>query len=499
MEQDVWNVVEKQRQQVIDDPPTSVEDFRSGFPKGASLDVPWDGDKSEGVPPISSYTKGCAWASDYVWANRRAIVFLNPDGLHDRSLEEFISREFGCSRRTFVQQVADGWLLPTLDRKEEYRDGVRANIQSLFADVAREGMDLVAVPRYANLVEEAFGAAIVSRSSDTDGYVLGESSDAVDLDATVAQRKQREPWSNLPDAEFFFHDVRGSFREFVTDRVTRLELAERVLTDTGIGPAVESIRDRVSEYSGGDFQSLLRETYLAWKLLGVPMYECEFSGTTDIGQNIATTYEEHISDVLDGIRSESHENGAEVLETVDAEMTPIRLPDRDAANVESLFGISPKEHGLVPGELDALAERIEEHEWYYERSRDGLTGPSRQAHPTDGGVQVFPGGAGLTDSPVGWYSRMDLVQNARWSDVGLMLFTEARAPELSAASDPINGSDQADASMMGCVVGVRERETENRYEWPSPEINEVETEAVDIWNLQYEDRQSDITLSCLTT
>lgn len=490
MEGDVWDVIETQRRAVVDDPPRSVEEFQTGSRGWPSLESTRGSGGTDG-PPVSAYTKSCAWASDYVWANRRAIVFLDPGGLREQSLEEFVRREFGCSWRTFVKQVADGWLVPTVDRRESYPDRVCSEIEALFAEVAEEATDSAVGPRYANLAEEALGAALLAGSTDPDGFVRSESGERIDVGATVAERTRRKPWSNLPDAEFFLHGVRGNVREYVTDRLTRLELADEVLgDDLGIGPKVDSLLECVREYTGDDLQSLLGDTYLAWNLLGSPMYDSDFSGTTDVGENVATEYQNRVVDVLEQVQSTSSGEETAVFETASVEPTPIRVPDREGVDVETLFGVSPKEHGLVSGEVEALAGRIAEHERYYEGVRDEVGARSGEGAklPTDGGVSTVADSTKQVDNPVGWHTRAEAVLVTRRPDGGNLTFTSlvgSSRPGLPARFVNVEEPVRADDGLTGSVVGVEDEVSVDRYELPPPSVHQVDVGSVDIWNIQY--------------
>lgn len=486
MEGDVWDVVERQRRAVVDDPPRSVEEFRTGSRGWPSLGSTRGSGDTDGEPPISAYTKSCAWASDYVWANRRAIVFLDPGGLREQSLEEFVRREFGCSRRTFVKQVADGWLVPTVDRREAYPDRARSEIEALFADVAEEAMDSVVRPRYAHLAGEALGAALLAGSADADGFVRSESGERIDVGATVTERTRREPWSNLPDAEFFLHGVGGNVREYVTDRLTRLELADEVLgEDLGIGPKVDSLLERVREYTGDDLQSLLGDTYLTWNLLGSPMYDSDFSGTTDVGENVATEYQNRVMDVLERVQSTSSGEDTEVFETASVEPTPIRLPDREGVDVETLFGVSPKEHGLVFGELEALAGRIAEHDRYYERVRDGASGCCEGLPSMRGGVpDAFTWDQDA--EPLGWYSTFGSVAIGQWSDSRAVLFLYvANTRRLRVASDreSMDSSGGPTPILSRTFVGLAAQTSGNRFDLRSPTVTEINLSSVNFWSL----------------
>lgn len=384
MEGSIWDAVDKQRAEAIDSPPKSVADFRGGFPERSYFerlyaDAGSDRDGDRRVP-LSYYTKACAWAADYPLVYRRVMGFLNPGSLGRLTFDEYVIKEFGCTRETLVQLIADGWFVPLVADRSFYNRHARGAIESLFEDVNDERTVFEVVPRYLNVVDralEALGAEIAG----TEPFEYHDGGERLDIDATIdAWCGEREPWASLPTTtppEIHGVEVHGDVRSYVTERAVKLRLLDDVYgvfdeTDA----VVDDIERRASAFvageSDGDESDLVNFVYVLWNQYGAPSMYCDFTGSVDIGPDPSRTYLEYVrselSRLLRGVAGELRP-GQNTIET-----NQIGIWERSDADVRALFRCSPDgtDDLRAAERFRVLGQRAREFESFYEATRSRL-------------------------------------------------------------------------------------------------------------------------------
>lgn len=381
MEHDVWEEIQKQRRDAIDDPPKSFDGFKSGIvDTGYFSEFFEDSGAHDPKVPLSYYTKACGWASDYPFLHRRVMVYLNPGGANSHlsryDLPEYVRREFGCTLETFEQLLVDKWFLVLLSLPEQYDDDTRDAIQEMFERVLDREEDVR--PRYLNLVDDALGAAVADRSEDTfasyarGGAGDGLQNDLVDIDRSKELLKEREPWQELSTDPFTYaHVEQDSVRDYVSERVLKLQLAADALPEADeIGAVADSIRNTVENDDTAEREDLIRRVYINWNQLGTPMYYCDFSGNTDIGPVPAREYADQMTDRW-SVQGTKHtlKKGVERLKAVAYEEVPndeVWFKQSPDVDLQTVFGFGPGDEG------DGLAERVDAHGTYYQNVRADL-------------------------------------------------------------------------------------------------------------------------------
>jgi hypothetical protein len=386
MDHDPWYEIAYQRQKAVDDPPGSLTAFKRGILTDETyftdLFDATNGDGEQAIP-LSYYTKACAWASDYPFTYRRAMVFLNPWHLDtEPSLSEYIQHEFGCSRDTFVELVADRWLVVLLDRSDRYDRTIQREIKELFNDIQNDDCGETVRPRYVNLVDLALGAKFVEEGRENSGafgpFVRNEKppyrNEYVDIEATIEawMRARDQPWQDLDTKEI--QNVYGvkhdNLRRYVTERAAKLQLAADALGDDlseqgdpDPGTLVESMAGRIGEV---DRYELSKRVYSDWNHVGTPMYYCDFSGAADVGPAPYASYLNHVfkrtSKEYNKLRSKVDMVRVKIGQK-DGMSNNIRIPDFDDVKTSTVFGVPPSESP----DLDSLSDRIDQHSKYYSR------------------------------------------------------------------------------------------------------------------------------------
>lgn len=384
MDGTVWDAVNKQRTEAIDSPPRSVADFRGGFPERSYFerlyaDAGSDSDGKRRIP-LSYYTKACAWAADYPLAYRRVMGFLNPGSLDRFSFDEYVIKEFGCTRGTLVQLIADGWFVPLVADRSFYNDKAQEAIEELFNDVDGRETVFEIEPRYLNVVDRAL-EALGAEEAETAPFEYHEGGDRLDIDATIeAWREGREPWASLPEDDIDqIHgvDVHRKVHKYITERAVKLRLLDEVYgVFNEADAAVDDIERRVSAFVAGesddDASDLVNFVYVLWNQYGAPSMYCDFTGSVDIGPDPSGTYLEYVrselSRLLRGV-------GGELRPSENAiETNQIGIWERGDADVRKLFRCSPD----ATDDLDAadrfrvLGRRAREFESFYEATRPRL-------------------------------------------------------------------------------------------------------------------------------
>lgn len=389
MDHDPWYEVAYQREKAVDDPPRSLTAFKRGILTDESYFTDlFDATSRKGEPgiPLSYYTKTCAWASDYPFTYRRAMVFLNPWHLDtEPSLSEYIQREFGCSRDTFVKLVADRWLVVMLDRSDRYDPTIQREIKALFEDINDTPTDRTETvrPRYVNLVDLALGAKVAEEGAADDKefgpLVRNEEppyrNEYVDIENTIEawMRTRDQPWRELDTDEQKLYGVKHpNLRRYVTERAAKLQLAANALGnelsekgDADPGSLVESMVNRIGEV---DRKELSRQVYSDWNHVGTPMYYCDFSGTADVGPEPQASYLsqffDRTSEIVNNVRSDVEEVRVKIGQK-DGMNNNIRIPDFEEIKTSVVFGVSPSESSEAG--LSSLRDRIDQHDEYYRR------------------------------------------------------------------------------------------------------------------------------------
>lgn len=384
MEGTVWDAVDKQRTEAIDSPPKSVADFRGGFPERSYFerlyaDAGRDGDGKRRVP-LSYYTKACAWAADYPLVYRRVMGFLNPGSLDRFTFDEYVIKEFGCTRETLAQLIADGWFVPLVADRSFYNDRAQKAIKKLFNDVDGRETVFEVEPRYLNVVDRAL-EALGAEEAEAEPFEYHEGGDRLDIDATIeAWGEGREPWASLPEDEIDpIHgvDVHGDVRSYITERAVKLRLLDEVYGVFDEADAVvDDIRRRVSAFVPGesddDASDLVNFVYVLWNQYGAPSMYCDFTGSVDIGPDPSRTHLEYVrselSQLLRGVVGE--------LRPGEKEITPnqIGIWERDDADVRALFRCAPDGTDDLRAikRLRVLGNRAQEFESFYEATRPRL-------------------------------------------------------------------------------------------------------------------------------
>lgn len=387
MDGTIWDAVDKQRTEAIDSPPKSVADFRGGFPERSYFerlyaDAGSDSDGKRRVP-LSYYTKACAWAADYPLVYRRVMGYLNPGSLDRFTFDEYVIKEFGCTRETLVKLIADGWFVPMVDDQSEYNKDAQKAIESLFKDVKEEETVFEIQPRYLNIIDralEARGAEV----AETEPFEYHDCGERLDIDATMdAWCEDREPWVSLPESEtpeIHGVDVHGEVRSYVTERAVKLRLLDDVYgVFDEADAAVDDIERRVSEFveddedeSDDDASELVNFVYVLWNQYGTPAMYCDFTGGVDIGPDPSRTYLEYVrselSRLLDGVNSELRP-GENTIET-----NQIGIWERGDADVRALFRCAPDGTDDIQAakRFRVLGNRAHEFESFYEATRTRL-------------------------------------------------------------------------------------------------------------------------------
>lgn len=521
MSMNPWEAIEKQRNNVIDDPPCSIDEFKKPFTEWDFFEEAFSGSQEDTSPriPTTYYTKPCAWASDYPFSYRRVLVFLNPGGLADPqfngSLDEYIRREFGCSKNTFIKLVADGWIYPMLTTKEDYPTGIQKQIVRLFDQITRHNED--AVPRFVNLVDYALGAGALTDSTDTSGFAKSLHGEFIDLDETYETWAELLPWSNLPRTEFIHRGVRHSdFREYVTERAVKLELAARYFSnESAISLKADSLREQARNWEMKDHYAfppiaeelkeeveippLLRDTYTAWNLLGTPMYYCDFSGTTDMGRTVAYEYGNYIGKKISALKSVATKAKRLTSYSVNnIDPSAIGFRQKEGVNLKTLLAIDPDTQMEYKYERKELPKRIEQHDQYYSEMRDELLDIrndsslstyneviSQHNERTSSGLEFGSILAGQAQKVV------------KWSDAGTLIFTgiqpllpSNRSMKASVLALLATGklAGAYGASLAGNIVGYMGHEKVDRYDIPVPESsNNIDLGPTDFWQVNYSD------------
>ena len=381
MDGTVWDAVDKQRTEAIDSPPKSIDDFRGGFPERSYFERLYADAGSDGKRrvPLSYYTKACAWAADYPLVYRRVMGFLNPGSLDRFTFDEYVIKEFGCTRETLAKLIADGWFVPLVADRSSYNDRAQKAIEELFDDVDGRETVFEVEPRYLNVVDRAL-EALGAEEAETEPFEYHEDGDRLDIDATVeAWSEGREPWASLPDDDIDpIHgvDVHGNVRSYVTERAVKLRLLDEVYgVFNEADAAVDDIERRVSEFvdeSDDDASDLVNFVYVLWNQYGAPSMYCDFTGSVDIGPDPSRTYLEYVrselSRLLRGVAGELRP-GENAIET-----NQIGIWERGDADVRALFRCAPDgtDNLRATKRLRVLGDRAQEFESFYEATRSRL-------------------------------------------------------------------------------------------------------------------------------
>lgn len=400
MEHSVWYEIKKQREEVIDQPPgKSVEELRNGvynpecsgyFKTVFESSNPDDNNETPTVP-LSYYTKPSAWAADYPLTHRRVMVYLNPWHLaSDSDLNEYLIREFGCTRETFKQFVKDGWFIVELDTPDMYNRDIYRDIENLFNDISgAEVDDKDILPRYINLPDLALGVALAESGAENENlYVRSKqpyAGEYVDIDQTKKEqlRSTESPWDQLSTEGYERHGVEhDSHREYITERVLKLQLAvdvlgESITSDTEIEYPSNIYMDIKNKIGKKSDETLSELTYATWNLVGAPIYYCDLSGTTDMGKGIAKAHSNNsFIHTITGDSSSLHGTIQKKLKEVRLNLKSVQtatqptkfdIPVVGDEQPSTLFSISPVNNDAS---FNELKQRAEAHESLYKAGRD---------------------------------------------------------------------------------------------------------------------------------
>lgn len=393
----IWYELEKQREEVTDDPPSSVADFRNHSSKDHMFgDLYEDAGARGGTRriPLSYHTKACGWAADYPLMYRRVFVFLNPGPLSVLSLDEYILREFGCWRDTFIKLVAKKRMIPTLvDDREAYPEDVADDIEQLYEEVQKINKEVK--PRYVNFVDRFIETrATEDDSIDESRYKRAGSGERIDIDRTVGYwKRERSPWKDLPeteisdlfDGELFGVEVHGNVKNYVTERAVKLRLADETLDIfTDAGDSIKNIQTLAAEYTDGTEEQkrdLVRETYVLWNKFGTPTYYCDLTGSVDMGPT--PLKEGYTDNFRRSLKRIGNQFGAEKFRECRTDRIPeIALPimTSDEADMNDLFAVGPDDlRDLSPRDMyKKLIRRADAHQAYVEHMFDDDNGPMRE-------------------------------------------------------------------------------------------------------------------------
>lgn len=315
--------------------------------------------------PLSYHTKTCAWASDYPLFYRRVLVYLNPSEGHLGSLpfEDYVAAEFGCRPDTFVDLVADGWIIPMLTERERYSDTSAAKINRFFEEVNAATRE-ERWPRYVHIPDRTLGAAMLDDGDGSLPYATTSDGESVDVEATVDRLMGHPPWTSLSREPITVPRVKHSdLRRYVLKRYVKLMLASDALDTTDPTPIV----DAAASHDPSNREETAYRVYNEWNRQGAPVYYCDLSGAVDIGPGPAKWYASDIASRLDkakkGISEQTKRFKSEWVGSQKLEL--IKPNDVDQ---EQLFSCAPSAKQAVTD------ERLDTHADYYDAVRNTLLG-----------------------------------------------------------------------------------------------------------------------------
>jgi hypothetical protein len=274
--------------------------------------------------PLSYYTKSCSWAVDYVWSLRRVLVYLNPSKLKKYGWSNYILWEFGCKPDLFNELVSDGWIIPQLNKKDNYDNKSIDEIEKLFK-VAEKS------PLYVNIIDDA-----IAHLADSSCKTL------LEFDNKYRTDFNKKPWKLIPQNAIPIEGVDVSnLRDYIIEKVLKLEMLKKASNFEFLSNEILSIENMVKEFLNNKnnkdlLNELIYKVYMSWNIYGTPIFYSDYSGFSDIGcypfENNILTY---LQRTLKKIRNKLEDT--KTIITKDQDTNRILLPDEIYNEINKIF------------------------------------------------------------------------------------------------------------------------------------------------------------------